>query len=368
MNTYKSCWSQQTNAKRAAEEVTRAISAQNPPSLACVFASTHYRRELPHLARLVCKGLDTKNVIGCLADPIIQHDDEPRVSIWAAWWPTATVELRHVRYVRHEASFTSLPSAPQNQHAAVLMLADSYSFPADVLFADWNERHPGLSVCGGLTEGAMLMIGEQIVEEGAVLAALNGVSVTNVVSQGCRPIGDPFVITKAERNVILELGGKPAYDQLQSVHNRLPTRDKNLVRQGLQFGRVINECQATFDSGDFLIRDVQDVDPEDGSLTVSDYYRVGQTVQFHVRDAESASQELETLLRSLDDRTPKAALLFAGNGRDAQMFEHSAHDANMVRQTFGSIPCAGCFCDGEVGPVGGQNFVHGFSASVSLFA
>ena len=189
---------------------------------------------------------------------------------------------------------------------------------------------------------------------------------TSVVSQGCRPIGEPFVITKAERNVIYELGGQPAHNQLKAIHDRLPTRDKDLMRMGIHLGRVVNEYQDSFEYGDFLMRNVTGFDPEDASISVGDFYRAGQTVQFHLRDSVSASQDLEQMLRKNVD-APRAALLFTCNGRGLRLFEDPHHDAGKIRDVAGEIPCAGFFCAGEIGPVGGQNFLHGFTASVALF-
>ena len=189
-----------------------------------------------------------------------------------------------------------------------------------------------------------------------------------MVSQGCRPIGDSFVITKAEQNIIFELGGRKAHAQLQSVYDRLPNRDKELVRLGLHIGRVVNECQDSFSYGDFLIRNVTGIDAEESSIQVGDYFRAGQTVQFHVRDAATASEDLTQMLSQCAiGSPPKGSLLFTCNGRGTQLFEEPHHDAQAIQAKFHKIPSAGFFCQGEIGPVAGVNFLHGFTASLALF-
>jgi small ligand-binding sensory domain FIST len=207
--------------------------------------------------------------------------------------------------------------------------------------------------------------------DGAVAVMLHGgVSLRTVVSQGCRPIGRHFVITKAERNVIYELGGRPALLQLKEIFDDLPTREQQLVQHGLHVGRVVNEYQDTYAQGDFLIRNVMGIDPDHGSVVIADFVRTGQTVQFQIRDAQTADEEMRQLLSSVrKDRTakPAGALLFTCNGRGTRLFPAPHHDAGVIRHVLGDIPLAGFFAAGELGPVGGKNFMHGFTASIALF-
>ena len=118
--------------------------------------------------------------------------------------------------------------------------------------------------------------------------------------------------------------------------------------------------------GDFLIRNVVGVDPEQKAVVVADFLRVGQTVQFHIRDQESASIELKQLLSQVEAPCA-AALLFTCNGRGTRLFEVESHDASALTNQFGNIPVTGLFAQGEIGPVGGKNFLHGFTASIIVF-
>jgi len=204
--------------------------------------------------------------------------------------------------------------------------------------------------------GNRLVIDSEIVSDGAVGAVLGpGVDVTAVVSQGCRPVGDPFVITKAEGNIVYELAGKPALERLQDVARGLDEEDRQLLAQGVHLGRVIDESQPTFGPGDFLVRNVLGGDPSNGAIAVGDLVDVGSTAQFQVRDAASAG------------RVADGALVFTCNGRGSRLFGRPDHDAEIVVEHVPPRAVAGMFCAGELGPVGRKNFLHGFTASVVLF-
>jgi small ligand-binding sensory domain FIST len=178
-----------------------------------------------------------------------------------------------------------------------------------------------------------------------------------------------MVITKAQQNVILELGGRTPLEVLRELWPTLSERDRQLFERGLHIGRVLDEYRGEFRRGDFLIRNVMGLERGSGALIITDHVRVGQTVQFQVRDAVTADEDLHELLRH--DRAghpaPGAALLFSCNGRGTRLFEAPDHDARVLREEAGAIPVAGLFAMGELGPVGGQNFIHGFTASVALF-
>ncbi len=178
-----------------------------------------------------------------------------------------------------------------------------------------------------------------------------------------------MVVTKAQQNVILELGGKPALKQLRDLFGTLSEQEQALIQHGLHVGCVINEYQDQFERGDFLVRNVIGFEPEIGAIGIGQYVRVGQTVQFHVRDADTADEDLRGLLvgAKQGSRPPDGALLFTCNGRGTRLFPRADHDALALKEVFGELPVAGFFAQGEIGPVGGQNFVHGFTASIAFF-
>ncbi len=216
-----------------------------------------------------------------------------------------------------------------------------------------------------------LLLGANEIESGAVAVLVHGaVNVTSVVSQGCRPIGQPFVVTKAERNVVVELGGRPALAQLQELFEKLSPEEQQLARGGLHVGQVIDEYRDEFERGDFLVRNVQGVDPKNGAIAIGDWVRAGRTVQFHVRDAATADEDLDALLSAVRAGSCgrlRGALLFTCNGRGTRLFDQPHHDAAAVARHWPDLPAAGFFAQGEIGPIGGKNFVHGFTASIALF-
>jgi small ligand-binding sensory domain FIST len=242
----------------------------------------------------------------------------------------------------------------------------------DTLIGQLADQHPGLVVLGGLASAALgpggnrLVLDDRVHTSGAVGALIGpGSRLSAVVSQGCRPIGRPLVVTKAERNIIYELAGQPALERLlEMVKDGMPERDITLINQGLHIGLVIDEHKADFERGDFLVRNVMGADQSNGAIAVGDVVEIGTTVQFHVRDAESADEDLR---RMLEARQADGALLFTCNGRGTRLFAEPNHDAEVVGELLFEPPLAGFFAAGELGPVGGRNFLHGFTASLALF-
>jgi len=263
------------------------------------------------------------------------------------------------------------------KNSAMLLVGDPFTFPVDILLKQTNDAYGGLRVMGGMASGirgpgqCRMILGEQIFSDGAVGILLQGTPpLRSIVSQGCRPIGRHMIITGGHDNLITELGGRPPLAQLQEIFQQLNPRDQQLFQQGLHVGVVMNEYQSEFKRGDFLVRNVYGLEKETGALALTDHIRVGQTVQFHIRDAATADEDLRVLLQQ--DRTshpqkPAAALLFTCNGRGTRLFSEPHHDTSVVRKEAGSLPVAGFFAQGELGPIGGQNFIHGFTASVVLF-
>jgi small ligand-binding sensory domain FIST len=255
---------------------------------------------------------------------------------------------------------------------AALLVADPYSFPVEESLAWIDRRYRGLPVVGGLASagrgpgGNRLALGTTVRTAGAVGALLGpGIAVETVVSQGCRPFGHPLVVTKAEGNVIFELAGRPALERLVGqAHDTLDEEEVRLLETGgLHLGRVIDEHRDNFGRGDFLVRNVVGADRRSGAIAVGDVVPVGTTVQFHLRDADSADVDLHEMLRG---RRADAALLFTCNGRGTRLFEAPDHDVGVLTDELGPIAVTGFFAAGELGPVAGQNFLHGFTASVAL--
>jgi small ligand-binding sensory domain FIST len=373
----------------AADEVCRTADAGfgGPADLAALFFTPHHAPAAEALSRTVRERLAPRAVIGCVGESVIGNDREvegtPAVSLWLGRWAKpVSIDPFHVT-LEQTPDGPSLLGRPDALHgvnpaqSAVLLLGDPFTFPAVEFLAEMNAGHPGVRVLGGMASGARgpgrcrLLLGDAVHDRGAVGVLLRGpVGLRSIVSQGCRPVGRHLVVTRAADNVIQELGGKPPLEQLQELWPTLGEREQKLFEEGLHVGRVINEYRGEFQRGDFLVRNVMGLDRASGALAITDRVRVGQTVQFHVRDAQTADEDLHALLQldlSAHDRRPAAALVFSCNGRGTRLFPGPDHDARAVRAEAGAIPLAGFFAQGEIGPVGGQNFLHGFTASVALF-
>ena len=353
--------------------------------LAMLFCSQHHAAAAEQLADQACELLGTDNLLGSTGEAIVgmgrEIEHEPALAVWLAHWPGVQSSLFHLQFerTREGGVIQGWPDELAGEWSPgtfLLFLGEPYSFPADLLLDRLNEDRPGVSVIGGMASGASepghhrLFCGRKTVAEGAVAALVSGnVRLRPVVSQGCRPIGKHFVVTKAERNVIYELGGTPALIQLKEIFDSLPTREQLLVQKALHVGRVVSEYQERFEQGDFLVRNVVGIDPSAGAIAIGDYIRTGQTVQFHVRDQEAADAELAQLLATARKVSPgpAGALLFTCNGRGTRMFSQPHHDAQAIAKALGETPVAGFFAQGEIGPIGRQNFMHGFTASIAIF-
>ncbi len=351
------------------------------PDLAVAFVSAHHADKLGDLAEM-CRGeaLGARHFLACTGETIVGDGREVEgataVSLWAARLPEGS-EVRPIRLEWSEDGIAGLPEGLSGgpESRVVLLLVDPFSFPPDRLFLTLESAAPGLRVVGGMASAAQapggnrLALGSLVFDDGAVGLVLDVASarVRTVVSQGCRPVGRPLLVTAADGNLIQALGRRPATEVLRETYHSADEADQALMRGGLHVGRVINEYQDSFGRGDFLVRNVMGASDEAG-IAITELVRVGQTVQFHVRDAETADEDLRALLAKEGERPGVAgALLFSCNGRGTRLFPSPDHDVTAIRDALGPIPVSGFFAMGELGPVGGKNFVHGFTASVALF-
>jgi small ligand-binding sensory domain FIST len=237
-----------------------------------------------------------------------------------------------------------------------------------------GEVLPGLPLVGGLAAGqagrgsARMFADGEIVDSGAVGVLLGGsLMTTTVVSQGARPVGPPMVVTRAEDNVLYELAGAPALTKLEEVVAALPDKERALIEGGLLIGVAIDEYADEHEHGDFLVRSVVGADPAAGALATGDIIDIGRTVRFQVRDAGAADEDLTLMLGALDLAPVEGVLLFSCTGRGRAMFPNSDHDVRLLRGVLGTSGIGGFFAAGEIGPVGGRNHVHGFTASILAF-
>lgn len=367
------------------DDVIRGLNG-NVPDLSFLFVSHSHREHFADLARFVSEKTQTRHLLGCTGETIAggSHEIEsgPVISLLAASLPGAQLQAFHAEFSQTPDGIICAglptetpPDAPEPR--AVFLLGEPFSSAPQSILDRLKDDLPDVPVVGGMASGAhapgmnRLFLDHQTIDHGAVgVVVRGGPRIRTVVSQGCRPIGTHFVVTKGQQNVVQQLSGLPAMQRLGEVLQDLPDRDRRLVQNGLHLGIVINEYQESFDRGDFLIANVLGADPNDESMTIGNTIRVGQTVQFHVRDAVTADEDLTQLLQeelARNSARPQAALLFSCNGRGSHMFPAPNHDASCIQSLAGPLPLAGFFAQGELGPVGGQNYIHGYTASIVCF-
>jgi small ligand-binding sensory domain FIST len=383
---FASSISDANSADQAVEELLQPIDSRVTPGmvdLVLLFSTAHFEDELPEVVERVGSAFPNSVLMGCTAEGTIGHDRAvertPSMSLLAASMPDVLIHPFHLVQGQLESAHTQFDwerlvgVAPEGGPAFIAM-GDPFRVDIHGFVEKINEVYPAAPLVGGVASAAhapeqnRLIVNGEVVREGVVGVALTGrLDVQAVVSQGCRPVGKPFVITKGERNVLLELGGRPVLEQLHDVLVGLSEEEKKLANQSLFVGRVIDEYKARFTRGDFLIHNIIGVDRVSGAIGIAGHARVGATVQFHVRDANSADEDLRTMLAPEADSGVCGAMLFGCNGRGTHMWPESGHDVRVLREVLGDIPVAGFFCGGEFGPVGGRNFIHGFTASIALF-
>lgn len=319
--------------------------------------------------------LQPKTLVGTTAVSVIagakEVEEQSAVAVWAGKF-AGTVSTIRLEARQAPDGVIKIDELSNAEAHTLILLADPFSFPAELAVDAWSTSRPDLQIIGGLASGAntpkgnRFLLDDQIYDAGAVGLLIGGATqVEPLVSQGCRPVGLPLIVTAAEGNLIQELGGKPALRRLEEMFNGLNENERLLVNQGLHIGRVIDEHKVEFGTGDFLIRAVLGADQRTGSLAIGDNAPVGSTVQFQVRDAESADEDLRLLVEPID--SADGALVFTCNGRGSHLFEHPDHDAAIIADLVRREAVAGMFCAGEIGPVGEHSFLHGFTASAAIF-
>jgi len=369
-----------------------------PADLAFVFVSPHHASNYYSVPELLAERLGDAPVVGCSAAGVIGggHEVErrPGLAVTAAHLPGVTVtpfDARQNDLPTADAppeEWQHLVGVKPNKRAAIVLLPDPFTLQADALLSGLDFAFPGSVKSGGLASGGdrpganALFIGDHVRRSGAVGAVLTGnVEVETVVTQGCRPVGRPMVITECRQNVIERLGDETPLDVLRDLFEGADPGQRRLIRRSLQLGLVMDPLSDTFTAGDFLIRNVIGADEEDGSLAVGEKVREGQVVQFHVQDAEAASEDIRAALeRYREEATagpPASAMLFSCLGRGQHLFGVPDHDTGLFQSMVAQVPLTGFFGNGQIGPANGcqaggveadgTTFLHGFTSSFALF-
>jgi small ligand-binding sensory domain FIST len=361
------------------------------PDLAVVFVSPHFQNEFGEIPTLLKELSGAKHIIGCSAGGLIgggfEVEEQKAIALTAALLPGVDIKPLPIT----DDQLPDLDAAPdaweklvgvdQSADPNFILLPDPFSFQIDLLVQGLDYAFPRAVKLGGMASGARkpgmnaLFCEDKIHREGAVCVSISGnIVVDSVLAQGCRPIGKPLRVTASKNNFLVGLDGQPAVAALKTVLENLSDRDQELARNSLFLGVVMNEFKDEFKSGDFLIRNILGIEPRSGALVINEILHNERTVQFHLRDATTSAEDLRMMLKRYSDehRTDgdsraAGALLFSCLGRGKYLYGESNHDSECFRQYLGEIPLGGFFCNGEIGPVGGTTFLHGYTSSFGIF-
>lgn len=384
---WASAVSDRVDTREAVREAAMALRADRsrPPDLVLAFVSPHHADNYEFVPGWVFEHLQPGTFAGCSAAGVIgggrELENREALSLTAAWLPDTKICLAFLETVpeQPEAVWQALletEGAPEP--SALITLIDPYSIDPEGLIDGLDRIYPGTSKLGALVSGGAenkspaLFAGDDVHREGALALALTGDwDLRTVVSQGCRPVGEPYIVTRAKGNVIRELNaGKPA-EVLRRVYENMNARDHSLFNTSLFLGIDLGDQRSRYQAGDFLIRNVLGIDPDSGAMAIDARVRDYQVVQFHLRDNETSAQDLVQRLRALTAaQSPeeiRGALMFSCIGRGERLYGVPNHDSNVFAQRVSPTSLSGFFSNGEIGPVGSKTYLHGYTSVFAVF-
>ena len=373
-----------------AEVVERAENAlQAPADLGLVFISSAFTSEYPRLLPLLQERISVPVIIGCSGGGIVgmnrqgqlkELEGSPALSLTLAHLPGVDITAFHV--VGDELpdldsppnSWVDLFGVSPSPKPHFILLSEPFSSKINDLLPGLDFAYPGSVTVGGLASSSQLggrislFINDRIYKEGTVGVALSGnIVLEAIVAQGCRPIGQPYHISSCERNILLELEAQPPLEILRDLLEGLGEYDRQLAQNSLFVGVARDEFKQNLQQGDFLIRNLLGVDPKFGAIAVGSSLRPGQRIQFHLRDAQTSADDLEYLLQQYQTKTtsyptPAGALMFSCLGRGEELYGRANFDSQLFSRYLNDVPLGGFFCGGEIGPVGDNTFLHGYTS------
>ena len=376
-----------TEAIEHASEIVLEQLDGRPADLVMTFVSYQHASSFYSVNELLRQYFDDAVIVGCSGAGVIGGGSEVEhragVAISAASLPGVSITPFHITQDDLPTpdsppdSWEDLIGVPAIEDPSLILLPDPLSIEADRLISGLDYAYPRSPKIGGLASGGSqdtphaLFLSGKTHRSGVVGVALAGdIKIDTIVAQGCRPVGEPMVITECENNVIRKLGDKTPLEVLKTLFSTGDEQDRWLMRRALHIGGVMDRLATSFGAGDFLIRNVMGLDEDSGALIVGEKLQEGQIVQFHLRDAETAREDLAAVLdRYLEDnpgRDPEAAMIFSCVGRGQHLFRRPNHDTELFEEMVARVPLTGFFCNGEIGPVGGTTFLHGYTSSFAL--
>jgi small ligand-binding sensory domain FIST len=385
---FSSALSTQKDWQKAVKELATKVSKDldgKPCDLLVFFVSEAFDNfDAEAFTAELGAAIPSTDFIGCNSSGVIGNKSEvemePAISVLAMHLPDVKLASFYIpaedasNFANGNELINFLDIFPTDK-PHFICLADPMTTDIMKLLNAFNDGYKGLPIVGGLASGGVvgapnwICLDKKVYKEGAVGVALTGnIEYEVIVSQGCRPIGQPLVVTKAEDNVLYELAGRPALQVVKELLEGLPSKDRTLAEQSLSVGLVMNEKQNAFKRGDFLIRNLMGFDPDSGALVIGAHLKIGQTMQFQLRDAATSSEDLQILLEKSHPLPsgPKGGILVSCCGRGKNFYGAPHHDAIAIQTAKGPLPLTGFFANGEIGPVGSKNYVHGYTSSLII--
>jgi len=383
------CWQgdfDETALRQWAENLRAQLGAQ-PVSLGLVFMSPKFFPHAPATLEILRVHARIPLLAGCSSTSLVAgaREIENATGIVLALYSLPGAELKGFRFTQKQveeadgAAYWPLETGMESKRSnGWLVFIDPFHLDSESWIRSWNAAYAPSPTFGGLASGifsdqtTQVYLNGDVFEEGGVAVSVGGdVKLSGVISQGCTPIGETWTLTRVEHNLIHQIANRPAYAVLAETVQQLSAADQQKSRGNLFIGLVVNEYLEDFHRGDFLVRQLIGGDPNSGVLAVGALPRAGQTMQFHRRDAAAATEDMGELLK----RTKKnlgVTMIYGGclcccNGRGQNLFGTPNHDAELVQNEFGPLGLAGFYGNGEIGPVGEKNYLHGFTASLALF-
>ena len=393
-STIQSGASLERTLRQAARDV-KAHLHTDKADLGLLFLSAAYRAEAVDLWPVLKEELQIKHLLGCTGGGIIgagkEVEDRPAISLTAAVLPDVEIVPFHVTQEQlpdadaGPKTWRELVHSNPEKQPSFLVLSDPFSIDSDALVAGLDFAFPQAVKVGGLISGGtnpnehLLLLDQKILSKGAVGVALSGdIFVEAVVAQGCRPVGKPLTITESDENILMGVDGKPPLVYVQEMYEQASLRDKELMQSSLFLGLLMDPFMNNPKQGDFLVRNIIGLDQNRGLMAIGAPLRAGQTVQFHLRDATTSHDDLQLMLSNSQSAKMKTmaagnpaaagAMLFSCLGRGKRLYGESDHDSSLFKSVVGDIPVGGFFCNGEIGPVGGKTYLHGYTSSIAVFS
>jgi small ligand-binding sensory domain FIST len=373
----------QTAIKAAAAALLTGQTA--PPDLVFLFISSHHADNYERVSAWVHEELGDTTLVGCSGAGVIGAGQElegrEAVALIGGWLPGVQITVGHVAEFlpATEEEWVEFLELDREKKSHFILLADAVTCDIEVVLRTMDEAFPEMLKLGGLANAgapdqpaALFAHGDLLQGGGLVIALQGAIDIKTVVSQGCRPVGEPVIVTRARGNVIKELNaGRPA-EVLRRIYDALNARDLARFNTSMFLGVDLgDDSRSRYGRGDFLMRNILGIDPDSGALAVDAQIQQYQVVQFHMRDQDTAENEMAGQLRELVRQEPapqvRGALMFSCFGRGERLFGAPNHDSDLLSRHLGSVPLAGFFCNGEVGPMGDRSCLHGYSTVFALF-